>query len=113
MSTPIHISPPPLSTQSMADLLSTIMLLCKGTRKNGKPFWAYMCIKPSMAKAFKDARDKGHFNLEDYGTVIESGDGHEVPPETRKRMERDYGVNHDYENQLLNAIEMLRMQGKL
>jgi hypothetical protein len=106
----VHITPPPLSSQSMADLLCTIMLLCHAKHHDGRPFWAYMCIKPSMAKAFKDARDKGRFNLEDYGTIIEWGEGSDVPPTTRQRMEREYGVCHDYEKQLLKAIDTLKSQ---
>lgn len=100
----VNITPPPLSTQSMADLLCTIMLLCRGMGTDGKPFWAYMCIKPSMAQAFKDAREKGRFNLEDYGTILEVGSGDEVPPEVRNRMERDYGVNHGFEDALLAGL---------
>src|SRR4051812_42552655 len=93
----VQITPPPLSTQSMADLLCTIMLLCQGKDAEGNPFWAYMCIKPSMARLFKDAKNTGHFNLEDYGTIIEQGSGADVPLEVRQRMEREFGVNHGYE----------------
>lgn len=105
MASQLQMTPPPLSSQSMADLLCTIMVLCQG-QQNGKPFWAYLCVKPSMAKAFKEARDKGAaFNLEEYGTIIEHGEGKDVPMDVRKRMERDYGVRHDYEEQLLQVIE--------
>ncbi len=88
----------------MADMLCTVMVLCKGKQDDGKPFWAYVCVKPSMAKSFKEARDKGAFNLEEFGTIIEHGNGSDVPADIRKRMERDYGVKHDYESQLLKAI---------
>lgn len=100
----VNITPPPLSAQAMADLLCTVMLLCRGKQPNGKPYWAYMCIKPSMAKAFKEARDSGKINLEDYGTIIEWGEDEHVPDETQKRMEREFGANHNYEQQLLDAI---------
>jgi len=109
----VQITPPPLSPQSMADLLCTIMLLCYGTEEDGQPFWAYMCIKPSMAKSFKEARDFGPFNLEDFGTILEKGYGMDVPDEIRQRMERDYGVNHGYEDELLLAIESMKPQGAM
>ena len=92
----------------MADLLCTIMVLCRAKRPNGQPFWAYMCVKPSMAKAFKEARDKGNFDLENHGTIIEWGDGTEVPADIKARMERDYGVNHNYEAELIKAIEVIK-----
>lgn len=104
----VQITPPPLSPQSMADLLCTIMLLCYGTEEDGQPFWAYMCIKPSMAKSFKEARECGPFNLEDFGTILEKGPGMTVPEDTRQRMEQDYGVNHEYQDELLLAIESMK-----
>lgn len=94
----------------MADLLCTIILLCRGTGTDGKPFWAYMCIKPSMAQAFKDARDMGTFRLEDYGTILELGEGEEVPAGIKQRMEREYGVNHGYEEELLKSIEAITQE---
>ena len=104
----VQITPPPLSSQSLADLLCTIMLLCYGTEEDGQPFWAYMCIKPSMAKSFKDARENGSFNLEDFGTILEKGYGMDVPLDIKQRMEHDYGVNHSYEDELLVAIESMK-----
>lgn len=111
--TMVPIPPPPLSSQSMADLLCTIVLLVRGMGAGNQPFWAYMCIKPSMARAFKEARDKGVFNLEDYGTVLESGDGADVPADVRSRMEKNYGVNHRYEDELMAAVDTLKKQGAL
>ena len=89
----------------MADLLSTIVLLCRGKDKYNRNFWAYMCIKPSMAESFKQARDNGHMCLGEYGTIIEAGEGSEAPKEVQARMKRDYGVQDDYEDLLLRAIE--------
>lgn len=103
----VPITPPPLSAQSIADLASTIMVLCRGKHKNGAPFWAYMCIKPSMAKAFHDARESGCFILEDYGTVVKWGEGDVPPPDVQVRMEQEFGINHDYEDQLIQAVETL------
>lgn len=104
----VQITPPPISQGAMADLLCTIMILCRGTNEKGGACWAYMCIKPSMAKAFKDARDKGAFDLEDYGTIIEHGDGEEPSEEVKRRMEKDFGMNHRYEENLLRAVEEIK-----
>ena len=107
----VAITPPPLSSQSMADLLCTIMLLCRGNYQDGRSFWAYFCIKPSMARAFKEARDHGQIHLEEYGTIIECGDGNDVPADIRERMEKEYGVNHRYEEQLFQALVALEPAG--
>jgi hypothetical protein len=102
---PVQMTQPPISSNAMADLLCTIMILCRGRSMQGKPCWAYMCIKPSMAHAFKEAREKGPFDLSNYGAIIESGDGIDPPQEVQQRMERDYGMNHNFEEELLRAAE--------
>lgn len=99
---------PTRDPQPIADLLSTIMVLCQGKNDDGKPVWAYVCVRPSMAKAFHDARQSGGFNLADYSTIIESGEGETVPAHVQNMMERDYGARHDYEQLLLNAIEQIK-----
>jgi hypothetical protein len=104
MVTSIHITPPPISTQAMADLLSTIVLLCRGKDAYDRDFWAYMCIKPSMAESFKEAQKRGNMCIGDFGTIIEAGEGTDAPAEVQQRMQRDYGVRHDYEEQLMSAI---------
>jgi hypothetical protein len=103
----VTITPPPLSSQSMADLMCTVMVLCQGENEQGHQFWAYIGIKPSMAKAFREACGTPSFNLEDYGTVIEYGEGDEVPVHVQKRMERYYGADHRYEETLLQTLETL------
>lgn len=95
---------PTLSPQSVADLLCTLIILCRGKDAEGKPIWAYLCMKPSMASAFRFARERGGFDISDYGTVLESGDGEEPPEQIKKRMERDYGVNHQFEDLLLDGV---------
>jgi hypothetical protein len=99
-------NPLPLSSQAMADLFCTITLLIRGKNTDNNDFWAYLCVKPSMANAFNEARANGVFNLEDYGTILESGEGSEVPSEIAERMERDFGINHHYEDELLKALEI-------
>ena len=108
MTSTVHITPPPLSPQSMADLLCTIVVLCTGKDRFKRDFWAYLCIKPSMAESFKKARDSGKLNIVDYGTILEAGEGTEVPEDVRLMMERDFGVRHDYEEQLLKIIADLK-----
>jgi len=92
---------PTLSAQSVADLLCTMIILCRGTDAQNRPIWAYLCMKPSMASAFGYARDRGGLDIADYGTILESGEGEEPPVKVQLRMERDYGVNHQFEDRLV------------
>lgn len=88
----------------MVDLLCTILVLCRGS-SGGKPSWAYMAIRPSNARAFKEACDRGNIDLDDYGTVIESGEGKEPPQEVKDRMRDRFGMRDDFEELLQAAIE--------
>lgn len=94
-------NPPP----QMADVIYTIMVLCRGTRENDNPFWAYMAIRPSDALEFKRARDSGTLNLEDFGTIIDWGEGEDPPEEVKTHMRTTYGMRDDYEDLLLQAID--------
>jgi len=104
----IPIPPAPISNQALADLLCTIMVLCKGFDDRKQPIWAYLCIKPSMAQSFKQARERGGFDVSEYGTVLESGNGLEPPAEIKTKMERDYGMNHNFEAELLERVAALQ-----
>jgi len=95
----------------MADLLCTILIFCQGVRSDGKPFWAYMNVKPSMAKSFKEAREKGDFQLEDYGTVLAYGETADVPADVRDRMSREYGASASYEEELLSLLNSKYSKG--
>lgn len=88
----------------MADLLCTFMVLCKGI-SDGRPHWAYMAIKPSMARAFREASQAGNLDLDDFGTVLESGEGEAPPSEVKERMYERFGMRDDYEDTLIAAIE--------
>ncbi len=100
----------PEPRKSMTDLLCTLVVLCRGITEEDTPFWAYMAVKPSDAQLFKEARDKGSFHLEDYGTVIEWGDGHTPPDAIKERMYKEYGVRDDYEEKLQRIIDKLTEQ---
>lgn len=88
----------------MADMLCTLMVLCRGKDENGEPCWAYMAIKPSQARHFAEARARGAFDLNDFGTVLESGAGDEPSQEVRNRMRDRFGMRDDFEEQLKRAV---------
>ncbi len=102
----MYIPPKIPSIEIEPDQVCSIMLLTHGLQMNGQPFWAYMCIKSNMAKAFLDAQKRGDFQLEDYGTILEWGEGQNPPKDIAVRMERDFGMRHDYEKMLTKAVEL-------
>ena len=96
------------TADSFADLLSTFIIFVRGKLAGGERYWAYLAMKPSMAKAFKDAQKKGTaFDLEEYGTIIEWDKGDEPPIEVVERMKTEYAFDSDYEKKLLKRLDAL------
>ncbi|MFO0952940.1 MAG: DUF2610 domain-containing protein [Isosphaeraceae bacterium] len=87
-----------------ADMLCTIVVLCRGKDMYNRNFWAYMLIKPSKAKAFRQARERGAMNLGDFGTIVEAGEGNDPPADVKKKMAEKHGVQDDLEEKLLKEI---------
>lgn len=95
---------PSTSQDSFADLLSTIIVFVNGELAEGGRYWAYLAMKPTMAKPFMDARDGRRCELEDFGTIIEWGKGDKPPAEVIERMQREYAADPDYEQKLLKKL---------
>ena len=83
-----------------ADAMGDIVLLCRGKRENGNPFWAYLSIKPSKARAFKEAQARGSFYLEDFGKLLEWGEGEEVPADMKAELEAKYKQEYKQQQEL-------------
>lgn len=69
------------------------MLLVKGANPEGTPIFAYVAVRADKLEAFMKAQEEGMFHPDDYGMIVEAGEG-EPDEEVRKRMEDEYGFNH-------------------
>jgi hypothetical protein len=70
------------------------VLLVRGESPDGKKIFAYVAIRADKLEAFMEAQKKGTFYPEDYGIVVESGEGE--PNETvKQKMTKEYGFNHE------------------
>lgn len=97
-----------------ADEAVSIMVLVRGTLATNDSFWAYLAVPPSRYLAFKQAEAAGGYSMSDYGQVIEMGTGANEPPEeVKRRMERDYSVNHNFEEDVRKKAEELKAKEDL
>jgi hypothetical protein len=69
------------------------VLLVRGESTEGTPIFAYVAVRADKLEAFMEAQKSGLFYPEDYGVIIESGEG-EPSEEIRQKMETEYGFNH-------------------
>lgn len=70
------------------------MLLVRGESPEGDPIYAYVAVKADRLNDFMKAQQAGMFDPEEYGVVVEAGEG-EPPADVQKRMEDEYGFRHD------------------
>lgn len=70
------------------------VLLVRGESPDGKKIFAYLAIRADKLEAFMEAQKTGTFYPEDFGIVLEAGEG-EPSDEIKSKMTQEYGFNHD------------------
>jgi hypothetical protein len=74
--------------------------LVQGKSPIGKPFYAYIRLKPSEYMDYKMKLERGQgVNPNDY-EILEYGWGEEPAAHVRQMMEEKYGVDHDFANKV-------------
>ena len=69
------------------------VLLVRGENPDGTSIYAYVAVRADKLEEFMAAQKSGLFYPEEYGVIIESGEG-DPSEEVREKMEREYGFNH-------------------
>lgn len=70
------------------------ILLVRGENPDNKKIYAYVAIRADKLEAFMEAQKQGTFYPEDYGIIVESGEG-EPSDAVKKKMTEEYGFNHE------------------
>tara|TARA_B100001179_G_C18309033_1_gene282935 strand:+ start:94 stop:462 length:369 start_codon:yes stop_codon:yes gene_type:complete len=70
------------------------ILLVRGENADGGPIFAYVGVRADRLEEFMAAQEDGTFYPEEYGVIIESGEG-EPSEEVKAKMRDEYGFNHD------------------
>jgi hypothetical protein len=81
-------------TEQIVAEKTVCILLVRGESPDNKKIYAYVAIRADKLEGFIEAQKKGLFYPEDYGIILESGEG-EPLPEVRERMTKEYGFNHE------------------
>lgn len=67
-------------------------MLCRGETVSGKPFYAFLKIKPSRVSAFERAQlEEKSFDIYEYGDVLSFDYAHTPPQEVIDKMRARYG----------------------
>jgi hypothetical protein len=73
---------------------TVFILLVTGESPEEQPIYAYVAIRADRLQDFMAAQESGTFYPEDFGVIIEAGEGQ--PSEAvRRKMETEYGFNEE------------------
>lgn len=70
------------------------ILLVRGEDADGGPIFAYVAVRADKLDAFMEAQKSDTFYPEDYGMIIESGEG-DPSDEVKAKMRDEYGFQHE------------------
>ncbi|MDX2073479.1 MAG: hypothetical protein SFX19_03830 [Alphaproteobacteria bacterium] len=70
------------------------ILLIRGESPDGGKMYAYVAVRADKLEGFMEAQKSGTFFPEDYGMILEAGEG-EPSDEVKTKMTQEYGFNHD------------------
>ncbi len=70
------------------------ILLIRGENPEGTKLYAYVAVRADKLESFMEAQKSGTFFPEDYGIILESGEG-EPSDDVKAKMTKEYGFNHD------------------
>jgi len=77
-----------------------VLVLVTGTLEDGTSQWAYASIPLTRYEAFKKAQGNGHYDLGDYGLILENGGGNKPPAEIIQKMKDEHGTDHKFEDEM-------------
>ena len=70
------------------------ILLIRGENPEGTKLYAYVAVRADKLEDFMEAQKSGTFFPEDYGIILESGEG-EPTDDVKAKMTSEYGFNHE------------------
>ena len=86
---------------AQADQNTAILSYVHGTMEDGRPYYAYVAVKPSKYREFHAlTAAKKAMVIGEYGTVVAAGFELEPPADVVKEMREVYGFDDEYETKL-------------
>ncbi len=86
------------------DKLLHSIVFVRGVSPDKKPIWAFAAIQSNLYAKFKIAEAKGTYDLSQFGSIIEHGQGIQPPEEVLQHMRSAYGASMDFEENLLDEL---------
>lgn len=86
-----------------------IITYTNGTTEDGRPYYAYLAVKPSKYTEFHERTSASEtIVLNDYGNIIACGFETGPPPEVIRQMREEYGYDEHYAQKLKSEASRQR-----
>lgn len=86
---------------------SDILVLSSGYLEDDSPYYAYILMPPLKFLEYHNVKEKGGFNLEDFGKVVKWGNELGPSEEVKKDMRDKYNASENFEEDLAIAIKTI------
>jgi len=94
-----------------ADAASSIIAYTNGVTNDGRPYYAYVAVKPSLYREFCELTSaRKTIVLNDFGGIIEGNFEASPPAHVVARMREEYGFDENYEQAIKEEVS--RQRGK-
>ena len=103
------VKQPTQEALSEADRSAAIIAYTDGVTASGRPYYAYLAVKPSKYREFCERTEaRESIRLSDYGKIVVYGYETKPPPGVTKHMQDKYGFDEQYEARLKEEISQQR-----
>lgn len=104
------LEPPPQAALEAADDDTLIITYTTGKLADGRPYYAFISVKPSRYKAFNDAmKSKKPVCLKDYGDILACDFTEQPSAEVISHMHKAYGYNDNFMPKLQDELTKQRL----
>jgi hypothetical protein len=102
-----NVKQPSSQQLTEADENTAILAYSNGKTEDGRPYYAYLAVKPSKYEEFyRRSAAKETFPLGQYGLILVSDFAVGPPPEVIKYMKETFGFDENYEQGLKKEIKL-------
>lgn len=100
-----NFQPPSAEELARLDSIASIIAYSYGFMEDGRPYWAYVAVKPSLYQQFyAQSVARQSMVVGDYGTILAAGFESEPPAHIVQQMQDSYGCDPRYEEKLIAEV---------
>lgn len=101
-------TPKPMTAAELSatDANSAVIVRDQGILENGRPYWIYIAVKPSMyQKYLRAVAERRMVRFDEYGAILKYGFEMRIPSAIQEEMEQRYQFDEKYMDILAQKVK--------